>query len=410
MNLIIIILCILFFIGFHIKDKSLYHPVKLYMIVWGVLFFVYNLGWYPLPKIKQDTYQIVLAGIVSFTAGALLTTVLYRKPQKILKVERPSIIKIMLIFFFITMCVPFLNGLQLLFNGVDLHDIRYVYHDDIVGTGIGSVVFVYFSEPFLVFYLMYAIVNIFHAKKPFKSIIFAFIGVFMMTIARGGRFYLLYLIFGILIAAMLYRKSTISKRVNRYVKLIAVVAFSSIVGISIMRGADVGRTFYVYLSGSIPFLDHLIEDNSGLPYTLGLYSFNGYIRPIFVVLRFLGVMDLPIFMQVVEEVALQADEAYSIMPGELYNSFTTLFYSMYIDGGLLGVVIGNFILSIVSMISYKKLDNNNMSSVVFFLLMAVMLLLSFFRLLIISYTYALAFLYVILCFKTRKKEIIEYGR
>ena len=402
MNFLIVFLCILFALYVHIKDKRMYHPVKLYMLLWGVLFFVYNLNWYPLPFIKQRTYDIVLTGLFSFMFGVLLTHFKFKKKTYVVTVERQKLINAALVFFFITMIKPFMNGFRLLMGGVDLHDIRYVYHDDIVGTGIGAVIFVYFSEPFLVFYLIYAVVNVYNSKKPIMPIVLSVLGIIMMIVARGGRFYLLYFIFAVFIAMMIYRKSNISKRVNKFVATLGIIGLTSIVGVSVIRGADVGRTFYVYLSGSIPFLDHLLNDYGDLPATMGVYSLNGFIRTVFVVLRAFGIMDMPVFMQIVEEISLQTDEAYSIMPGELYNSFTTLFYSLYMDGGLFGVFLGNFILAATSMVSYYKLDRNNTASVVLFLLLAVMLLLSFFRLLIVSYSYALAFLYVSVCFKTKK--------
>jgi len=399
MNILIVIICLIAgFIAYKL-EKKFYNPISLYMLVWGILFFVYNLGWYPLPQIKQSTYDIVITGLLSFIIASFITIIFYKPSHIKYKKERGFLIKAFLIFFFVSMIMPFLNGLRLLLGGADLHDIRYVYHDDIVGTGIGAIVFVYFSEPFLVFYLIYAVVNVFTSKNPIRPIILAMLGIFMMIVARGGRFYLLYFIFAILIAMLIYRKAEISKRVNRIVSTLAILGLVSVIAVTAIRGSDVGRTFYVYLSGSIPFLDHLLEENAGFPHTMGLYSLNGFIRPIFVVLRAFGIMELPIYMQFVEEISLQADEAYSIMPGELYNSFTTLFYSLFMDGGLIGVSIGNVILAIMSVVSFRKLDMHDKASVILFLLFAIILLLSFFRLLVSAYSYALAFFYVFICFK-----------
>ena len=399
MNLLIVIICLAAGYVAYRSEKKLYNPISLYMMVWGILFFVYNLGWYPLPQIQQSTYDIVIIGLLSFITASFATKIFYKPSLIKQKKERGFLIKVFLIFFFVSMITPFLNGLRLLLGGVDLHDIRYVYHDDIVGTGIGAIIFVYFSEPFLVFYLIYAVANIYTSKHPVKPVLIAILGIFMMIVARGGRFYLLYFIFAILIAMLIYRKAEISKRVNRIVSTLAILGLVSVIAVTAIRGSDVGRTFYVYLSGSIPFLDHLLEENAGFPHTMGLYSLNGFIRPIFVVLRAFGIMELPVFMQFVEEISLQADEAYSIMPGELFNSFTTLFYSLFMDGGLIGVSIGNIVLAVVSMISYRKLEINNKASVVLYLLFAIILLLSFFRLLVSAYSYALAFFYVFICFK-----------
>lgn len=406
MNFLIVALCALAGIWAYLRSHKIYHPIVLYMGVWGVLFFVYNLDWYPLPYVKSITYEIVLTGLASFFLGSVIPEFMIKnkKGQRIMyHTERTKFIKVGLIAFFILILPPFFNAYRLVGSGVDLHDIRYVYHDDIVGGGIIAILFVYFCGPFFNFYLMHSIAKIYSSHRNLTNIFFTLIGILMMIVITGGRFMLLYFIFALAISMMIYRQSPANKKVKKYSLFLLIVGTLSIAMVSVLRGSDVGQTFYVYLSGSIPFLDHLIEENGALPPTMGVYSLNGFIRPLFVTFRMLGIMDMPVFMQFVEEIQLQADEGWAIFPGESYNSFTTLFYSMYIDGRLVGVAIGNFLLGTLSMIAYKHVRENDSYTVVLYLLFAVMLLLSFFRLLVINYSYALSFIYLYICYS--RKEV-----
>ena len=113
-------------------------------------------------------------------------------------------------------------------------------------------------------------------------------------------------------------------------------------------------------------------------------------------------MELPLPLQVVESVFLEDDELIMITPEIHYNSFVSIFYSMYLDGGLIGVFIGNLLLGVVARYSFLKLQKDNPFKLVAYTLVAIIFLLSFFKLLVCNYTYALSFIYLYVCFSKKK--------
>lgn len=407
MNIIIVLICIIGILWFYNKSKKPYHPAVLYLSVWAALFFIYNLGWYPLPSISETTYWIVTIGILSFVIGCAITGGVHKLPEvHDIRIPRKGLIRTFSIIFFVLLSIPFLKALKYLLAGVDLHDIRYVYHDEIVGQGLLAIAFVYFCEPFLVFYEIYAVADLYSKSRNWINTVLPILGVVMITVTTGGRFFIMYYLFSLIVAMLMNRGSIVNKQIKKYAILFVTASMAGIVAVSLYRGSDIGRTFYVYLSASIPFLDHLLEEWGNMPPMFGAFSLNGFLRPIFVVFRMFGGIELPVFMQLIETIQLQADEGYAIMPGELYNSFYTIFYSLYLDGGLFGVALGNFVLAVISMLSFRKLQESDTFSAIVYLIFANMLLLAFFRLLIISYSYALAFIYLFICYSKKSKTYV----
>ena len=113
-------------------------------------------------------------------------------------------------------------------------------------------------------------------------------------------------------------------------------------------------------------------------------------------------LELPLPLQVVEAVFLEDDGMTMLTPEIHYNSFVSIFYSMYLDGGLIGVFIGNLLLGVFARYSFLKLQKDNPFKLVAYTLIAIIFLLSFFKLLVCSYTYALSFIYLYVCFSKKK--------
>lgn len=404
MNLLLTIIC--FFIAFiaYKKTNKLYNPLTLYLGTWALVFCLYTLNPYKLPSIHEATYNIYCVGFLFFLFGNLLiqkksNVTVARK----MRMEKPIVFKALIIMMLVLMIIPAIKALGLLMSGVDLHDIRYVHHDDILGNGIISIAFVYFCEPFITFLIIYSVINMFIGQNKLNYILLSIITLGLMTVITGGRFFVLYFIASVLIALFIFRKSPVARKITKYSVLLLGVLVLGLVIISIVRGSDIIRTMYVYLSGSIPFMEERLSVNANLPHTLGLSCLYGFIRPVFVVLRAFFDMSLPLPLQVVETIFLEDDAMFMLTPEIHYNSFVSIFYSMYLDGGLIGVALGNFLLGLLARNIYVKICQNDKFSLILYTLIAIMFLLSFFKLLICNYSYALSFVYLYFCFGSLKK-------
>ena len=178
------------------------------------------------------------------------------------------------------------------------------------------------------------------------------------------------------------------------------------VGVSIIRGAHLWQTIYVYLCGGIPFLEYL-NDTLASEHTYGAATLYGFLRPLFVILRKIGICDLPIWLQNVEQLFLSVDNPYYIAPGILFNSFSTSFFAPYLDGGIVGVCVVYLLLGIISESIYKRVRLDNEYIVSWFILIALVVVFSFFRLVITHYSFALAFVYLFITHSSIQKKNVK---
>lgn len=408
MSLFLTISCfIIAFIAYR-QNKALHNPITLYLGVWAFVFALYTMNPYGLPQIQDATYNIYTVGFVSFLLGNAFVRKRPRlkeysnNPQTI----REKFLSFFIIVMLILMLIPALKSMGLLLSGADLHDIRYVHHDDILGDGIVAIAFVYFCEPFITFLIIYSVINMFIGQRKLFYILLSIVSLCLMTVITGGRFFVLYFIASLLIALFIFRRSPVAKKITKYSVLLLGLLVLVLVVISIVRGSDITRTMYVYLSGSIPFMEERLSANANyLPNMFGLASLNGLIRPIFVVLRKIFSMDLPLPLQIVESVFLEDDAMVMLTPEIHYNSFVSIFYSMYLDGGLFGVALGNCILGIMAKSIYVRLKENDTYTLVLYTLVSIIFLLSFFKFLVCNYSYALSFVYLYICFTYKRHKV-----
>ena len=401
---ILSILCFVITYVAYKRNKVLYNPVSLYLGTWALVFTLYALNPYSLPQIHEATYQIYIVAFIAFLIGNVL---IFKKPCiSGITLRKHSLnkkfINILIVVMVILMVIPAIKALNLIASGVDLHDIRYVHHDDIMGDGIVAIAFVYFCEPFITFLIIFSVVNLFVGQRKMYYVLLSVISLALMTIITGGRFFVLYFIASLLIATLIFKNTREAKKILKYSGILLILLVVSLIVISVVRGSNIEQTFYVYLSGCIPFMEERINDTSKLPNMYDMASLYGFIRPVFVVLRKVLSMELPLPLQVVESVFLEDDELKMITPEIHYNSFVSIFYSMYLDGGLIGVFIGNLLLGVVARYSFLKLQKDNPFKLVAYTLVAIIFLLSFFKLLVCNYTYALSFIYLYVCFSKKK--------
>lgn len=404
MALILSILCFVIAYVAYKRNEVLYNPVSLYLGTWALVFTLYALNPYSLPQIHEATYQIYIVAFVAFLIGNVL---IFKKPSiSGITIRKRSlnkkIVNNLIVLMVILMVIPAIKALNLIASGVDLHDIRYVHHDDIMGDGIVAIAFVYFCEPFITFLIIFSVINLFVGQRKMYYVLLSVISLALMTIITGGRFFVLYFIASLLIATLIFKNTREAKKILKYSGILLILLVVSLIVISVVRGSDIVQTFYVYLSGCIPFMEERIKDTSKLPNMYGMASLYGFIRPIFVVLRKVLSMELPLPLQVVEAVFLEDDGMTMLTPEIRYNSFVSIFYSMYLDGGLIGVFIGNLLLGVFARYSFLKLQKDNPYKLVAYTLIAIIFLLSFFKLLVCSYTYALSFIYLYICFSKKK--------
>ena len=218
MALILSILCFVIAYVAYKRNKVLYNPVSLYLGTWTLVFTLYALNPYSLPQIHEATYQIYIVAFVAFLIGNIL---IFKKPCiSGITLRKRSLnkkfINILIVVMVILMVIPAIKALNLIASGVDLHDIRYVHHDDIMGDGIVAIAFVYFCEPFITFLIIFSVVNLFVGQRKMYYVLLSVISLALMTIITGGRFFVLYFIVSLLIATLIFKNTREAKKILKY--------------------------------------------------------------------------------------------------------------------------------------------------------------------------------------------------
>lgn len=423
MPFVILLVIFIYLINRFIHRDIVTRPGILFSIIWGLIMVFHQMRLFSLPTVSQSTYMIIFWGIFGFLLGDLLADHVTIKLGKgtIHRTFSKRRLNFMTVLFFAGMITPFSRAISRL-PIYTLYDIRYNLNSEIVDTGFVGTIYNYYCQPFLTFLTVYACVNIFSSKRDSKLFILALIGIFMNTIIGGGRFSLLYLGGSLVLMLILYRRemrSTFAERkVMRKVLLLIALTVIVLITVSTIRAGEnsILRTLYVYTCGSVPFLEHVLKTYQS-DFLFGLASFNGFIRPIFVVLRSLFGFSLPTGVSNVESLLLNTDRAYYLTPTILYNSFVSCFYAPYIDGGLIGEFIIMFIIGFASARIYKNTiqnfydkNGNDEFSKSLYVLVGLLVVLSFFRLLISSYIFALAFVYLLICFPSSMHSVGKKGK
>lgn len=245
MALILSILCFVIAYVAYKRNEVLYNPVSLYLGTWALVFTLYALNPYSLPQIHEATYQIYIVAFVAFLIGNVL---IFKKPSiSGITLRKRSlnkkIVNNLIVVMVILMVIPAIKALSLIASGVDLHDIRYVHHDDIMGDGIVAIAFVYFCEPFITFLIIFSVVNLFVGQRKIYYLLLSVISLALMTIITGGRFFVLYFIASLLIATLIFKNTREAKKILKYSGILLILLVVSLIVISVVRGSDVEQTF-----------------------------------------------------------------------------------------------------------------------------------------------------------------------
>lgn len=416
MAYLIVIVCVIYIaVQLLIVKEKIYKPAIILAVLWGTVIFVYSFRKFQLPAVSNDIYTIILVGLLSFFVGSLIakhckirlfigTNTLHSR--KI----RHGVYRIMTCLFFIVMLLPFIRSVIFLLGDSSLYAIRYSLQNDILGSGLIAILFNYFCEPYLTFMIVYSIANLFSEKRNEKNLIVTIIGIIFMTVITGGRFFILYFIGALIVVLMIYKKNSDTEKrkgqpqIVHKIRALIIIGIVGIIAVSMVRGTKLEETAYVYLCGGVPFFEHLKVTLIETRNTYGAATMYGFLRPFFVILRKIGICELPVWIQNIEKIYLDVDNAYFLTPQILFNSFSTSFFAPYLDGGFFGTVIVYTILGFISEKVYIKINKKNEYIIAYFLLIALIVELSFFRLLITHYSFALAFVYLYLMSKPVKNS------
>lgn len=406
------------------------NPTTIFLFLWGIILSFYSLHLYNINEVSPTIINIYIFGIFSFFLGTLTQPIHNRTFKKNLNSNNFSfqidktknvlffcalIISLTTLVIFTTHMIPYwltggagaVKSAQILgwYSASPILDVTFQMIAKPIGTVAILVAPIYLlmankKQSFLFLPIVFLILVFTYLSTGNKMILMLPIITFIFTILYKNKSGLnnKFTTIG------LYSTKKISKSKKLFLTLISVTIIVLLIYLlSIKSEGNPFKSFYFYLVGCVPFSEYALEtiDKWG-DYTHGVTSFNGILRGINYVYRFVFGSVAPYSNDMEEAYSNMAhfEEGIEIAPGVMFNSWYTFFMSFYRDAGIWGVVILSFIYGIFNAFCYKKLIKcNNTFYLMLFLLNTYHILTSmyWFSMFIVydvmTYVYLIVFFY-----------------
>lgn len=396
------------------RDKTnLVNPGFIFLIIWCAIFVLYSLHLYDMNTVPDSTLTILFLGVVSTVIGILFgEKYSIRRTRKIDKDISTKAYFVFSALLAVILVSTTYNSISLLLSGVSLGSIRYMERGSVLNSRMLDILYNYYAVPMGYLLIHININSLFKKGKSKKIYIIStvFIAVtFILT--EAGRFIFYFIAIDALVLCFAHNKQLfrINPKVKKYVKLIVIACVVGFIYITTNRGSDVCKTFYTYLCGCVPYFDNKINYfNSNYDYTLIFASLNGFIRPVTVIFnKFIG-LPVPSIVNVVEDILMDIEmNPQLIAPSVVYNGFVSMFYTFYVDLGIIGVIFYSFIFGCFTGSAYKNMVNKHTEkSMVFYLIMIQAVSISMVRFYFASFNFALTVVYLQILYS--KKTMNDY--
>ena len=414
-------ICIIFLIYVRIQKLKILDPICVFYLMWTFIIGMYCLVRGDIIPPSFHTTVVYILGLSFFGIGAVVSRNIYKK--KYLNNTSVSYVHFdynilywtFLVICWVVMGMAALRSLPYLLAGTEINEIRYVMRDEILG-GL-NVPFIYFAEPMSYVILQYSIFKIYKGEHVVISLVCILITALLTEMCIGGRFFLYYVAFGFLFlffAKKMKIKSIRTEGVMRMSKMmrfliIVVVGFLTFAIIQVTGEDKLFSSIYSYFCGCVKLLDIKIDEFLTTEnYTLGITSLNGFVRPVLVLLRAIGIIgDLPQIAKDSETYLLAVEEATTEVSrsGGTFNGFVSMFYTFYVDLGIIGVIIGSMLWGwFCEKIYLKMRDRGYDKDVIMYLFVLMALSMVMTRFPFCTYQYALSFVYIYFIFEFGRKK------
>jgi oligosaccharide repeat unit polymerase len=215
--------------------------------------------------------------------------------------------------------------------------------------------------------------------KLYKYLLLAVFNVVLLTFINGGRYTLILLVYSIIIVWLGGRfaiNRIIEKRGKKYQRklrtIVGIVVFVLVV-ITALRGQSLLRSIYGYFTGSLSFLDYIIENPATFKLNQPLWgylTFSAILEPIVLVLKFVGFTAIKVSSYEFNIVCQSYYDVGASGSRVMINANTSIIYYFLRDFGIVGVLIGGLFIGLITAKAYNKWKKGSfLGGIVFIYLM-----------------------------------------
>lgn len=431
---LLIIICVFSFK----HERNVYNPVFLFSGVWAIAMFLSGLCLYDLKETSFYAYSLAFIGVVFFCLGAMIRNRFKFKSRKIAGINTANDYDLNFGFLiaFYTLVVIFTAylasiSISLLMRGGSMDVIRNNYNDVEAGVIVSSNL-VFVIENFIVEAAVFASVALIPIVTTYKKSIKKYILLIELVVLQvsfifvsGARSFLIdvALLFGVYIVmnkSLSSRFKHYFNKIPRFLFVLIAVGGIIIVGyMTILRKGDerpLAYEIYRYISLAFPLFDTRLHSHDPSTFTHGWTLLHGFVKTPFFIFRKLTHIPWPAGLTNASNLISANNDYYFVGGGfggrgGYVNSFVTAFYYMYMDFGIIGIIVESFMYGYFCQSCYKKVINNpNRRTQAFYLLVAIGLLLSFVRSFFTAHRYVNAFIILFFAFVEAKETLGDNKR
>lgn len=428
MILITTIITFIFLVFSIFKEKNVYNPLTLFLLLWTMICLLASLQLFGMYKYSYKAPLIILIGVSAIYCGYLSGKKYKIKMKKIpligieenasyeLRRNLLSMLLVGAILVYITMAV---SVIALLASGFDASTIRELYRDsgETALSGMASSMIYgsqwlkyldsYFAKPIVFVSIPIMSIEIIENGKMTKVIILSAVALSLSMFVNFGRTNVLVVIASI-ISAFLIQKKKLSKKAKRRIKSIAIIilifSISFFIYLSNFResGSNSNKiqNLYAYFSIPVPLLDYWIKKvDYAHAYSLGFSYISGFIANL---MNILNKFDMKFGAYKVAELYNYnlVDHFINVFPNFKYNAYVSMFFAFYLDFREIGVLCGSFGYGYIISRCYSKASKKKIY-LAFYLLLLQSLIWSFIRWHFVIVAYCFSFILMRILFKKK---------
>ena len=434
-------ICICFtVVGYFTEKKIKINPLSLFCALWAIILFFSSLEEYTMYRASDEINFMILIGIIAYIIGYYFNKIFLQKIHFCFgkySHYRSDILynAIPRYQFLYALCIiSILYTLYTFFNTIrqsgtfNLGIIQSMLQSgDIVSSNgpLINAIALLVIAPFKFVIPAITAVDFWFGRRDKKLLYMtiALITINMLSSANRTSFLLFFVWLLVVTIIYLYhirlenRKKydnyfnrRIISQIRKYKKYIVIVAIVAFVLMSVSRGvSSFVRQFYLYFSMSPRMFEIWAEkvEQSNI-YGYGVASMLGFIYPLFYVIKNLLGIEMPQLVQSMYDWTMQPEYTW-VYPGRnIYaNAYVSVFWNLYVDGRIIGIIIGMLVLGIIASRSFSNIIAKTYSArqIAVYCCVFYVILFSFVRFQFTLSRIALAFIFVMFfAYKFEPKE------
>ena len=399
------------------EKRDFLHPAFLFCSFWAFINSLTIINLFNFYAPSDFVFILSFLGGTSFFISFLLyNKQIIKVPKRLYENTkkhslRKDIFHVLLIITSVYMLYRLFLTLNLLLNGKSLDYIRRLslgYDNSLVKNKLFYLYNAYINKSLIE--LVFPIIGCTELvkNKNYKYLLCSLILTILNTVCTGGRFALYYFVILVVYTTFIYFKDLkefIIKNKKTF-RIALVLTVILLICITMARSSiNIFSHLYSYFCGAFYNLSVRLDNlDSGFVHTYGVSSFLGPFRVVFLLLDNLNIIPYPDWFNYAAQVS-DAETFISLSETIKFNAYVTPIYSFYLDGGVLGVIIGFFGSGLISTYIYNKFINNRDSLLFAWVLMIILGV--FTSMVVFPFTrqnFAMSIFFLLILFKAEKKN------